>query len=222
MFFYGMTLLGMMYYVPQFFQLVYGFSATKSGVGLLPMMLGLCVGNPVAGAITSRYGVSVWNAVGGAALEVVVSGLMTRWDGQTSEGEAFTLLVLLGIGQGAVMSGLLVSAQAAAPAARFVGLVTGLVIFAMTVGDIFGIALFAAVYINRLLHGLHALALSPADVARILADVQVVRRDFPVPRQHDIIATYATSLQNGWWLMFASAVACTVLSLASKQHSFSR
>ena len=35
-FFYGMNLLGMMYYVPQFFQLVFGDSATISGVGLLP------------------------------------------------------------------------------------------------------------------------------------------------------------------------------------------
>jgi MFS family permease len=46
-FFYGANLLGMMYYVPQFFQLVYGDSATMSGVALLPMMLGLQIGNPL-------------------------------------------------------------------------------------------------------------------------------------------------------------------------------
>jgi len=37
-FVYGMTLLGCMYYVPQFFQLVFNDSATMSGVGLLPMV----------------------------------------------------------------------------------------------------------------------------------------------------------------------------------------
>ena len=35
-FFMGMNLLGMMYFIPQFFQLVFGDSATISGVGLLP------------------------------------------------------------------------------------------------------------------------------------------------------------------------------------------
>lgn len=61
-FFYGCNLLGTMYYVPQFFQLVYGDSATLSGVGLLPMMLGLGIGNPAAGWVSSKYGLNLANA----------------------------------------------------------------------------------------------------------------------------------------------------------------
>jgi hypothetical protein len=71
------------------------------------MMLGLAIGNSVAAIITSRYRINLWNAVAGAAFEVLVSGLMTRWTAHTSRAEAVILLVVLGIGQVAVMSGLL-------------------------------------------------------------------------------------------------------------------
>lgn len=147
-FFYGANLLGLMYYVPQFFQLVFGDSATLSGVGLLPMMLGLGIGNPIAAFITSRYEVSLVNAKVGAALQVLASGLMARWNAHTSRAEAVVLLIILGMGQGAAMSGLLLSAQVATTPA-LVGIVTGLAIFVQAVGDIFGVALFAAVYINK-------------------------------------------------------------------------
>lgn len=100
-FFYGTNLLGMMYYVPQFFQLVYGDSATISGVALLPMMLGLAIGNPIAGWLTSKYGLSLSNAWIGAALAVLSSGLITRWAAGTSRAEAIVELIILGIGQGA-------------------------------------------------------------------------------------------------------------------------
>ena len=64
--------------VPQFFQLVFVDSATLAGVGLLPMRPGLGIGNPAAAWITSKYGISLANAVVGAMLEVLISGLMTR------------------------------------------------------------------------------------------------------------------------------------------------
>ncbi|EAW12275.1 MFS transporter/fungal specific transcription factor domain-containing protein [Aspergillus clavatus NRRL 1] len=110
-FFYGANLLGMMYYVPQYFQLVYGDSATMSGVALLPMMLGLAVGNPIAGWVTSKYGLTLANAWVGSALTVLISGLITRWNPGTSRAEAVIELIIIGIGQGAVMEGLLVGSQ---------------------------------------------------------------------------------------------------------------
>jgi MFS family permease len=217
-FFYGANLLGMMYYIPQFFQLVFGDSAIISGVGLLPMMLGLAIGNPVAAVITSRYGVSLWNAVAGAALEVLASGLMTRWTAHTSRADAVILLIVLGIGQGAVMSGLLLSAQVAVPPQQ-VGIVTGLVIFLQTVGDIFGIATFAAVYVNKLRSSLQDINLDPQQTAEVLSDVQLVKK-FPPDVKSRVVLVYAESLQNGWWLMFACACALLICTALSRQHKF--
>lgn len=218
-FFYGANLLGLMYYVPQFFQLVFGDSATLSGVGLLPMMLGLGIGNPIAAFITSRYEVSLVNAKVGAALQVLASGLMARWNAHTSRAEAVVLLIILGMGQGAAMSGLLLSAQVATTPA-LVGIVTGLAIFVQAVGDIFGVALFAAVYINKLWASLSDLALSPGQIEEILRDVQSIKHSYSPEFRAQIVNTYATSMRNGWWLMSACAGALLLLTFLAKQHKF--
>lgn len=218
-FFYGASLLGMMYYVPQFFQLVFGDSATIAGVGLLPLMLGLGIGNPIAGWITSKWGISIANAWVGAALEVLIIGLITRWNASTSRAEAVIELIILGAGMGSAMEGLLISAQASVEP-MLIGVVTGLVIFLQTVGDIFGIAIFAAVYQNNLRSQLTSLAIPSAQIETVLEDVQQIRKIFSGDLQVKVIASYADSLKNGWWWMFACAAALLVSSAFAKQHKF--
>lgn len=216
-FFYGANLLGMMYYVPQFFQLVYGDSATMSGVALLPMMLGLAIGNPIAGWVTSKYGLSLANAWVGAALTVLISGLITRWSAGTSRAEAVVELIILGIGQGAVMEGLLVGSQFSVQPIH-IGLITGLVIFVQTVGDIFGIAIYAALYQNVLRSNLHHLSLTTEQIGVILADVQKVKTEFSGEMYRSIIDVYSKSLQNGWWWLFACSAALLISSGCAKQR----
>ncbi|KAF4546140.1 Siderophore transporter, RhtX/FptX family [Lasiodiplodia theobromae] len=218
-FFYGANLLGLMYYVPQFFQLVFGDSATLSGVGLLPMMLGLAIGNPIAAVVTSKFGISLYNAVAGAGLEILASGLMTRWNEGTSRAEAVIVLIILGIGQGAVMSGLLLSSQVAVPPMQ-IGIVTGLVIFMQTIGDIFGIAMFAAAYVNELSASLARLDLTQEQITLVLTDVQEVKHFESADLKHEVVEVYADSMRNGWWLMFACACMIFVASLCSRQHKF--
>ncbi|KAI0837754.1 putative efflux pump antibiotic resistance protein [Hypoxylon sp. FL0890] len=218
-FFYGMVLLGTMYYLPQFFQLVFGDSATLSGIGLLPMMFGLLIGNPIAAFVTSKKGVSLINAIVGAGLEILACGLMTRWNSDTSRAEAVLVPLVLGIGQGAAMSGMLLSAQAAV-APMEIGIVTGACLFIQAVGDSFGIAIFAAVFVNELSRNLQTLGLSPAQLTEVLSDVRTIREDFHGEQMASIVRVYAESLQNGWWLMFASAAACFICLCCSKQHKF--
>jgi hypothetical protein len=118
------------------------------------------------------------------------------------------------------MEGLLVSSQVSV-APMLIGVVTGLVIFMQTVGDIFGIAIFAAVYQNELRSKLSQLALTPAQITTILVDVQHVKANFNGSLRGQIVETYAKSLQNGWWLMFACAAALLISALCAKQHKFS-
>ncbi|KAF3925330.1 hypothetical protein ABW20_dc0108925 [Dactylellina cionopaga] len=217
---FGANLVGMMYYVPQFFQIIFGDNAVISGVGLIPMMFGLLIGNPIAAHVTSKKGLSKINAIWGGLIMVLMCGLITRWNTNTSRAEAVVLLVFLGIGQGAVFSGLLLTAQVAVPPQE-IGVATGLIIFAQTVGDIFGIAVFAALYINKI-H--KALALIPGltanDIHNISQNVHAIRLDFTGQTQQMIIDAHAQALQNGWWLMFAFAGATVLFSLLAKQGKF--
>lgn len=73
------------------------------------MMLDLAVGNPPAAWITSKWEISLWNMIAGTVLEVLISGLMTRWNSDIIRAEAVVELIFLGAGQDTVMSGLLFS-----------------------------------------------------------------------------------------------------------------
>ncbi|KAF3910726.1 hypothetical protein ABW21_db0208872 [Orbilia brochopaga] len=217
---FGANLVGMMYYVPQFFQIIFGDSALISGVGLIPMMVGLLIGNPIAAQITSRKGMSKINAIWGGLIMVLMIGLITRWNTGTSRAEAVVLLVFLGIGQGAVFSGLLLTAQVAVPPQE-IGVATGLVIFAQTVGDIFGVAVFATLYINKLHPALLRIpGLTSDDIRKISQDIHAIRKDFSGQTQVSIIDAQAKALQHGWWLMFAFAAAMLIITLIAKQNKF--
>lgn len=217
---FGANLVGMMYYVPQFFQIIFGDNAVISGVGLIPMMVGLLIGNPIAAQITSKKGKSKINVIWGGLIMILMCGLITRWNMHTSRAEAVVLLVFLGIGQGAVFSGLLLTAQVAVPPQE-IGVATGLVIFAQTVGDIFGVAVFASLYINKLHPALLRIpGLTASDVRNISQDIHFIRKDFTGQTQQLIIDAHARALQNGWWLMFAFAAAVVLFSLLAKQNKF--
>ncbi|MCJ1378610.1 hypothetical protein MMC17_001709 [Xylographa soralifera] len=218
-FFFGANLLGMMYYLPQFFQLVFEDSPTIAGVGLIPMMVGLLVGNPTAAMITSKFGKSQINILWGAAFEVLATGLITRWSPSTTRAEAVLVLIVLGIGQGAVMSGMLLTGQVAV-SPWHIGLVTGLAIFWQTVGDIFGIAVFSAVYISNLKSSLVGIALSADQIAAILQDIQSIKTDYDPIVKAAIVQVYAESLRNGWWWTFACAVCVLIAGVFAKQHQF--
>lgn len=56
MFFIMFALMGVMFYLPQFFQLVQGTSATTSGLRLMPLALAMMVVAPLAGRILPRIG----------------------------------------------------------------------------------------------------------------------------------------------------------------------
>lgn len=117
------------------------------------------------------------------------------------------------------MEGLLVGAQAAVEPMQ-IGMVTGLVIFFQIVGNIFGIAVFAAVYQNELQAKLGHLSLSSSQVADILTDVQLVKTEFSGSLQDVIVEFYANSLKNGWWWLFGCAVVLLISGACARQHKF--
>ncbi|WP_232523061.1 MULTISPECIES: MDR family MFS transporter [Nocardioides] len=157
----GFTMIGSMTFLPTFFQYVEGDSATKSGLRMLPMVIGLMitavsVGNAVGK--TGRY--KVFPVVG----TLVTAGallMLSRMDAGTSSLQSAAALFVLGVGMGLAMQVLTIIVQGSVPYADL-GVSTSGVTFFRTMGGAFGAAIFGSLYANFLSDRLPAaLAISP-------------------------------------------------------------
>ncbi|PMD49998.1 MFS general substrate transporter [Hyaloscypha bicolor E] len=220
-FFYGANLLGLIYNLPQFFQLVSDNSPTLSGVRLLPLMLGIATGGPIAGWITSRFGKSRINAIVGSGALILGTGLLTLWDAQTPRAVAAVEMFTIGAAQAALMSGLLLTAQVAVPQDHLAA-VTGLSIFMQSTGDTFGITAFAAIFVNHLERGLtnSGLGLSPSEIEDILRQPESQRALLSEQALPIFLETCSDAMRGGWWFLFGCAVVVGVCTLMHGSLNF--
>lgn len=207
-FFYGSNLVGTMYYVPQFFQIVLQDNAMISSVSTLPMMLGGALGTAASLFITSRFGACLNIARFGAALQALASGLMVRWGTDTSRAETTMVLALLGLGQGSAMIGLLRSAQVSSGQMP-PGTVSRLFMLVQAAGHTFGVALFAALYVNKLRSSLYSLV---PNINETLADISSDKVAYGTDVRQRILDAYGSSMRSGWWLLFACAGILLILT----------
>lgn len=209
-FFYGANFFGTIYYVPHFLQLVLEDSAFISAVETLPMMLAMGVGSIAANSIASRSQTRTNTVRIGAAMIALASGLMIRWSNITGREEVVAVAALLGLGQGTVFIGLLRIAQASCNELS-AGAATRLFTFVQGLGSTFGVACFSAVYMNKLQSSLGALL---PDVEATLAAMGNIDDEFVASIRPRVRDARGSSMQSGWWLMFACALALLVLSFS--------
>ncbi|MEV6319273.1 MFS transporter [Streptomyces sp. NPDC051776] len=148
-FFFFWTQIGLVNYIPVYFQLVKGTSATVAGLHMLPVTVASLVCYTLSGRAISRWGrYKVFPVVGSAFLTLGVT-LCSFLDTHTSSITACLYLVVLGIGFGMISQVALVAAQNGAPY-RDLGAVTSGIGYLRNVGAACGLALFGAI-LNRVL-----------------------------------------------------------------------
>ena len=145
----GFALFGALAFMPVYFQVVNGSSATVSGLKLAPMMLGIVVTSIVSGRLISKTGrYRVFPIVGTAVMALGLL-LLTRLDVNTGTAEAFAYLLALGAGVGMVMQVIVLATQNAVPQ-RDLGVATAGVNLFRSLGSAFGVAIFGSILSNRL------------------------------------------------------------------------
>ena len=166
----GMAMFGAIIYLPLFLQLVYGASATSSGLRMIPLMGGLLVAAIGSGRAISRFGRYKIYPVVGTAVLVVGMFLLSRLDVDSNPWEASLFMLVVGVGLGLVMQVLVLIVQNDARP-QDIGVVTSTATFFRSVGGSFGVALFGAIFASRLTNELTRL---PADVIARLGDVGAI------------------------------------------------
>jgi EmrB/QacA subfamily drug resistance transporter len=207
----GLALFGALTFLPLFMQTVAGIGPTASGLRLVPLMAGLLVMSIISGRIISHTGIYKPFPIAGTALMVAGMLLLSTLNAGTSTVRTSLYLVVLGIGLGAVMQVLIIAVQNAVHY-RDLGAATSGATFFRSIGGTVGVAVFGAIFSNRLAANL-AVDL-PADTAGRFVGGQSGRlsvaqlQALPGP----VRAGYLTAFTHAFSTVFLTAAAISLVA----------
>jgi MFS family permease len=145
----GFGMFGAIAFLPLFMQVVNGSSPTGSGLELVPLMIGLLTTSIASGQVISRTGRYKPFPIAGTALMAAGFALLSTMDATTSTLERSAFMLVLGLGLGMTMQVLVLAVQNAVEY-RDLGVATSGATFFRSIGGSFGVAIFGAIFSNRL------------------------------------------------------------------------
>ncbi len=145
----GFAMFGSIIFVPLYLQIVKGESPTKSGLLMLPMMVGIIGTSIISGRMISKQGRYKWYPVFGTAVMAAGLLLFTQLQVNTALWQAFIYMLLVGIGLGAAMQPLVLAVQNSLEL-KDMGSGTAAATFFRSLGGAVGVATLGAVLSNKL------------------------------------------------------------------------
>ncbi|MFF0011309.1 MDR family MFS transporter [Streptomyces sp. NPDC005374] len=136
-------------YLPTYLQMVYGVSATESGLLLLPMVIGLTATSIPSAMMITRTGRYKIYPIIGSLLVTITAVLLSAMDVDTPVALVSGYTFLLGAGIGLVMQNLVLAVQNAFPTSE-VGTATSSNNFFREIGATIGTAVVGAAFAQRL------------------------------------------------------------------------
>ena len=198
-----MAMFGSLVFVPLFFQLVLGASATEAGLRLAPTMGGMIVGSVIGGRLVSRTGRYKKFPMIGLALctfAYIGMGLAARSGGGANLFDAY--LACLGVGLGLVMPNITTAIQNAV-AVGDLGVATATQAFFRSLGGALGAAVAGTILSGTLKSWL------PASVAPGLVNLGLAQlRTLAPATRSELMSAYGHALS----LTFGAAALCTSLA----------
>jgi EmrB/QacA subfamily drug resistance transporter len=205
----GLALFGAVTYLPLYLQDVKGHSPTVSGLLLTPMMAGLLITSIGSGQLISRFGRYKPFPIAGTAIMAVGLGLLSRLavDTSTLVTSSYMLVLGLGLGLGMVIQVLVLAVQNAVDYSYLGVATSGSTLFRQIGGSI-GVAVFGAIFANRLASELAA-GLPPGAHAPAAPNPAALKQ-LP-PAVHDV---YAAAITQALRPVFLTAAAAAVVGFA--------
>jgi hypothetical protein len=100
------------YYLPVYFQVAKGHSATRSGIDILPFMLSIVVAAGCSGGVINATG-HFWPFILGSPLLISIgTGLLYTLDANSGSGKETGYQIILGAGIGGAFQNILIAIQA--------------------------------------------------------------------------------------------------------------
>ncbi|RKP14949.1 major facilitator superfamily domain-containing protein [Piptocephalis cylindrospora] len=189
LFFLGMSFFSLIFYLPMFFQVLRGDSATTAGLETLPFIGGLLVASIGGGFLVSKTGMLRPFMILGAALLVLGSGLLSSLDVHSNRGKQLGYQVFSGLGIGFVLQTATVAVQASVQI-KDMASATALLTFFRSIGGVVGIAIVGAIFNNKLSSGIASRLpnLSAEEIAKLVNSVEAIHSSAPDIRDAAVLA----------------------------------
>ncbi|KAL1922871.1 uncharacterized protein VTP21DRAFT_9247 [Calcarisporiella thermophila] len=189
----GMSLYGLIFFIPMFFQAARGEPATNAGLQLIPLMVLLAIFATITGNFVSRTGNYRAPIIIGVVLVTIGTGLLILLGQHSSTGLSIGFLLINGIGAGLSFQTTVTAAQATLPK-EDISPGTTVIAFFRTIGGVIGLAIYNSILFNRLIAILSTYANSDALISAIRKGFEFIRK-MP-PSDQEIIANAYTDAVN--------------------------
>ncbi len=203
----GAVMFGVMVFIPEYQQIVRGYSATKSGLLMLPLVGGLLVAMIFSGRTISKLGKYRIFPIVGTAVTTLGIWLFSHISLTTSQLMLSVWMVVLGLGIGLYMQVMLLAVQNSIDR-KDMGAATSVITFFRSMGASFGTAIFGAILTARLTHYLlvYVPGLSSSHIStKSLQQSTDVLKQLPPSIVNDILEAFAHAFHDVflWAVPFA-------------------
>lgn len=151
----GVVMLGALYFIPLFVQVVLGESASSSGAITTPLALAMVVTNIFTGQLISRIGLLKPPMVTGAIVTTIGVGLLTLLNTSSQSWQIILIMITIGMGLGLIMPITTIAVQESV-ARRDLGAGISSTQFFRSIGSTIGVAIIGTVVTNSYVSNINA------------------------------------------------------------------
>ena len=215
----GIAMFATILYIPMYQQVARGYSPTKSGLLMIPMVIGMMGGSIASGRIITKWGKYKIFPIIGTLLLAIGIWLFTHVGLTTSQWTLSWWMIIIGLGLGTFMQVPTLAVQNAVDIKQM-GTATSTTTFFRSIGSALGGAIFGSILISRLTFHLKQLLPANASHSSALSTSNLessnsVLASLPSSIKHDVLLSYVRSFHDMFLigLPFVAAAFITALAL---------
>lgn len=212
----GIAMFAAILYIPQYQQVVLGYSPTKSGIAMLPLVAGMMFASITSGRMITKYGRYKIYPIFGTLLITLGMWLFSHVTLTTSLFDLSLWMFIIGLGLGSFIQVATLAVQNSVKR-RDMGVATSATAFFRTIGSSLGGAVFGTILISRLtrhlMQNLPTSAISHISVHGIAANGTANLAHLPAAVQHDIMLSFINSFHDMFLIGIPFALAAFVVAL---------
>ncbi|KAI2609044.1 MFS general substrate transporter [Hypoxylon fragiforme] len=197
----GWNFVVQVYYVPTFYQLAYGYSATKAGAMLLPITVIQTFSSTLSGLIVHWVGRYRECILFGWVCWAIGLGLMSTLDENSGLGKQIGYAIIIGVGVGNTLQPALIACQAGVER-RDMAIVTSFRNFVRNLGGTFGLAICGTLINNILANSLSSLGTSAQESKDLLSNPQSYLSSLPIEESQRIRLVLIPAYREGFRIIF--------------------